>query len=228
MSKLLDDVKEIGAGMGKRISTEFFLAAVLLVLFGLAQASRDALGGVIQVLLGAVMVGAGIHVRSGTSASRIVAMVASGLTAGIGALAWVTGSGYVPGTIIAIAAFIHLAGAGEQFGRPLPAAWGSTGGWTPQQAPPAGWPGAVPVQPGAPAAWPGAAPGWTGAGTMPQPATYPSQPPWVSSSPAAAPHQVGFAGPPEGAPLVHRAIASDGAAPAASSPVRQPPPVPPS
>jgi hypothetical protein len=92
-------------------STNFFLTAALLALFGMAALNQAGPHGPLQLVLAAVMGVAGFLLRSGTAEARLIGLGAAGLTTAAGAVLLVTGGFYVPGTIIAIFALVRLAGA---------------------------------------------------------------------------------------------------------------------
>jgi hypothetical protein len=92
-------------------STNFFLTAALLALFGMAALNQAGPHGPLQLVLAAVMGVAGFLLRSGTAEARLIGLGAAGLTTAVGAVLLVTGGFYVPGTIIAIFALFRLAGA---------------------------------------------------------------------------------------------------------------------
>jgi hypothetical protein len=92
-------------------STNFFLTAALLALFGLAALNQSGPHGPLQLVLAAVMAVAGFLLRSGTAEARLIGLGAAGLTTAVGAVLLVTGGFYVPGTIIAIFALFRLVGA---------------------------------------------------------------------------------------------------------------------
>ena len=92
-------------------STNFFLTSALLALFGVAALNQSGPHGPLQLVLAAVMAGAGFLLRSGTAEARLIGLGAAGLTTAVGAVLLVTGGFYVPGTIIAIFALFRLVGA---------------------------------------------------------------------------------------------------------------------
>ena len=92
-------------------STNFFLTAALLALFGMAALNQAGPHGPLQLVLAAVMGVAGFLLRSGTAEARLIGLGAAGLTTAVGAVLLVTGGFYVPGTIIAIFALFQLANA---------------------------------------------------------------------------------------------------------------------
>ena len=95
-------------------STNFFITAALLALFGLAALNQSGPHGPLQLVLAVVMGAAGFLLRSGTAESRLIGLGAAGLTTAVGAVLLVTGAFYVPGTIIAIFALFRLAGARDE------------------------------------------------------------------------------------------------------------------
>ena len=109
--------------MAKSLSTQFFIAAALLALFGLAEnapssgmpASSSSNLGMIQLVLAVAMAGAGVFLRGGTPAARAVGLCVAGGTALFGAYALLSGMGYVPGTIVAIYGLFHLLNAEGAF-----------------------------------------------------------------------------------------------------------------
>jgi hypothetical protein len=135
---------DVGGSVAKSLSINFFITAALLALFGTAAVNTGAGGGPAQLALAAVMVGAGIFLRTGTPQSRVAGLAAAALTCAFGAFELVTGSGYVPGTIVAIFAFARLMGAEGGFDTMAPA------GRQPsdfQQPPPYGAPPTYPQNP---------------------------------------------------------------------------------
>ncbi len=92
-------------------STNFFIAAALLALFGMAALNQAGPHGPLQLVLAVVMGVAGFLLRSGTAEARLIGLGAAGLTTAVGAVLLVTGGFYVPGTIIAIIALFQLVGA---------------------------------------------------------------------------------------------------------------------
>jgi hypothetical protein len=92
-------------------STNFFITAALLALFGMAALNQAGPHGSLQLVLAIVMAVAGFLLRSGTAEARLIGLGAAGLTTAVGAVLLVTGGFYVPGTIIAIFALFRLAGA---------------------------------------------------------------------------------------------------------------------
>lgn len=109
--------------MAKSLSTQFFIAAALLALFGLAEnapssgmpGSSSSNLGMIQLVLAVAMAGAGVFLRGGTPAARAVGLCVAGGTALFGAYALLSGMGYVPGTIVAIYGLFHLLNAEGAF-----------------------------------------------------------------------------------------------------------------
>jgi hypothetical protein len=92
-------------------STNFFITAALLALFGMAALNQSGPHGPLQLVLAAVMGVAGFLLRTGTAEARLIGLGAAGLTTAVGAVLLVTGGFYVPGTIIAIIALFQLVGA---------------------------------------------------------------------------------------------------------------------
>jgi hypothetical protein len=90
-------------------STDFFICAALLALFGLAALNQAGPHGPLQLVLAVVMAVAGFLLRSGTAEARLIGLGAAGLTVAVGAVLLVTGGFYVVGTIIAIFALFRLA-----------------------------------------------------------------------------------------------------------------------
>jgi hypothetical protein len=92
------------------ISVNFFIAAAILLLFGLTAQNNGGPHGGLQLGLGVLMAGAGFVLRSSHAPeARLAGLGAAGLTSAIGAYLTVTGQGYVPGTIVAIIALVQLA-----------------------------------------------------------------------------------------------------------------------
>lgn len=101
------------------ISVNFFIAAAILLLFGLSTQNNGGPHGPLQLALAVVMAGAGVVLRTSRSAeARLAGLGAAGVTTAVGAFLTVTGQGYVPGTIVAIIALIQLASVGAG---PVPA-----------------------------------------------------------------------------------------------------------
>jgi hypothetical protein len=145
-------------------STNFFLTAALLALFGMAALNQAGPHGPLQLVLAAVMGVAGFLLRSGTAEARLVGLGAAGLTTAVGAVLLVTGGFYVPGTIIAIFALFRLAGAPGEVAHPadapaLPHLPAQLPPWSPGPGAPVPSPPAPPAPP-APAAQPPAGQGW--------------------------------------------------------------------
>jgi hypothetical protein len=92
-------------------STSFFIAAAILVLFGLAGVNQQGLHGVLQLALAVLMAGAGFLLRTGTAEARLIGLGAAAVTVAAGALLLISGGYYVPGTIIAVFAVFRLAQA---------------------------------------------------------------------------------------------------------------------
>ena len=135
--------------LAKSMAIQFFIAAAVLILFGLAENSPNSgmstgssTLGMAQLVLGLAMAGAGVYLLGATPASRVVGLCTAGATALFGAYALISGLGYVPGTIIAVYGFFHLANADLGFtGMPYQAA---APGCEPLPSP-----GAAPYSPGA-------------------------------------------------------------------------------
>ena len=106
----------MGSSVGKSLSISYFIGAALLAVFGLALRADNPTDGAIQIALGVAMLGAGLFLRTGSSASRIAALGAAGLVCAYGVFDLGTGNGYVPGTIVAAFAFVRLMGAEAHFG----------------------------------------------------------------------------------------------------------------
>jgi hypothetical protein len=92
----------------RRLSNNFFFAAVLLALFGVAALNQGGPYGGLEVLLGLAMAGAGVGLRTGTVEAWWFGLGTSALTVAVGAWLLVAVSFYVPGTIIAIFALLQL------------------------------------------------------------------------------------------------------------------------
>jgi hypothetical protein len=117
-----------------RLSSEFFIAAALLGLFGAAALHTAGEHGAVQLLLAVLMAGAGAFLRSGTGEARLFGLAVAGITVLVGGYVLVVQGGYVVGTIVAVFALIHLAS-------------------TPATVPPAAWAApAAPISPGTPLA----------------------------------------------------------------------------
>ena len=106
----------MGSPMAKSLSVSFFIAAALLGLFGAVAMGTDPGGALAQIVLGAVMLGAGLYLRQGTAEARLAGLAAAAVTSLYGAYCLFTAHGYVPGTIVAIFAFARLASAAAAFG----------------------------------------------------------------------------------------------------------------
>jgi hypothetical protein len=96
-----------------RVSTDFFIAAALLALFGAAALNNARPHGALQVTLAVLMGGAGMYVRSGTAEARVIGLAAAAVTVVIGCYVVIFGNDYVVGTIIAIFALARLWSAGK-------------------------------------------------------------------------------------------------------------------
>jgi hypothetical protein len=157
-------------------STSFFLAAAILVLFGLAGVNQQGPHGVLQLGLAVVMAVAGFMLRSGTAEARLIGLGAAALTVAAGALLLISGGYYVPGTIIAVFAVFRLAQAQP----------GDVPAGPPHAAMPGGYPHPAPIPPQA-------APFPT------QAAPFPTQaPPVPPQTPAGTAPDWGYFGPPQG------------------------------
>jgi hypothetical protein len=97
-----------------RVSTDFFIAAALLALFGAAALNNARPHGALQVTLAVLMGGAGMYVRSGTAEARLIGLAAAGVTVAVGCYVVIFGNDYAVGTIIAIFALARLWSAGKQ------------------------------------------------------------------------------------------------------------------
>jgi hypothetical protein len=91
-----------------RLSNNFFFAAILLALFGVAAMKQGGPYGGLEVLLGVAMAGAGVGLRTGAREAWWFGVGTSALTVAVGAWLLVEASFYVPGTIIAIFALLQL------------------------------------------------------------------------------------------------------------------------
>jgi hypothetical protein len=133
-----------------RVSTDFFIAAALLALFGAAALNNARPHGALQVTLAVLMGGAGMYVRSGTAEARVIGLAAAAVTVTVGCYVVIFGNDYAVGTIIAIFALARLWSAGKQVtvvqhaGPTLP-----TQPMAAFDAPQGYGHGAVPAQPGA-------------------------------------------------------------------------------
>ncbi|HEY5032327.1 MAG TPA: hypothetical protein VIJ54_07640 [Actinomycetes bacterium] len=105
----------MGSQIAKSLSVSFFIAAALLGLFGAVAMGTDPGSAMAQIVLGAVMLGAGLYLRQGTAEARLAGLAACGVTSLYGAYCLFTGHGYVPGTIVAIFAFARLSSAAGAF-----------------------------------------------------------------------------------------------------------------
>ena len=97
-----------------RVSTDFFIAAALLALFGAAALNNARPHGALQVTLAVLMGGAGMYVRSGTAEARVIGLAAAGVTVAVCCYVVIFGNDYAVGTIIAIFALARLWSAGKQ------------------------------------------------------------------------------------------------------------------
>jgi hypothetical protein len=151
-------------------STNFYITAALLALFGLAALNQAGPHGPLQLVLAVVMGVAGFLLRTGTAEARLIGLGAAGLTTAVGAVLLVTGGFYVPGTIISVIALFQLVNAPGRAGHPgaaptpahlqahLPV---QLPPWSPAQgAPVSAPPAALPTPPAAPAAQPAAGQDW--------------------------------------------------------------------
>jgi hypothetical protein len=96
-----------------RVSTDFFIAAALLALFGAAALNNARPHGALQVTLAVLMGGAGMYVRSGTAEARVIGLAAAAVTVAVGCYVVIFGNDYAVGTIIAIFALARLWSAGK-------------------------------------------------------------------------------------------------------------------
>jgi hypothetical protein len=94
-----------------RVSTDFFIAAALLALFGAAALNNGGPHGGLQVTNAVLMVGAGMYVRAGTAEGRVIGLAAAAVTVAVGGCVVVFGHDYLVGTVIAVFALIRLWGA---------------------------------------------------------------------------------------------------------------------
>ncbi len=144
-------------------STDFFIAAALLALFGLAALNQAGPHGPLQLVLAVVMAVAGFLLRSGTPEARLIGLGAAGLTVAVGAVLLVTGGYYLVGTVIAIFALFRLAATPAQVVAPYA---GAVPPHLPAQLPPwspghtAPVPPPRPVTPAMPAPQAPAGQGW--------------------------------------------------------------------
>ena len=110
------------------ISVNFFVAAAILLLFGLSAQNNGGRHGPLQLALAVMMAGAGIVLRTSHSPeARLAGLGAAGVTTAVGAFLTATGQGHVPGTIVAIIALVQLASAspyGQQAQQPPAAPYG--------------------------------------------------------------------------------------------------------
>jgi len=175
----------VGSSVGKSLSISYFIGAALLAVFGFAARQDTPTDGAIQIALGAVMLGAGLYLRSGTAQSWLPGLGAAACVCVYGAFDLFTGHGYVPGTIVAAFAFVRLMGAQAHFG---PAAAAPAVGQPMTYGAPAGHPQqAYPQQPYPQAAYPRAAYPQPVAPPLPAPA--PWSPPTGGVAPVPAPVQ---------------------------------------
>jgi hypothetical protein len=91
-----------------RLSNNFFFAAILLALFGVAAMNQGGPYGSLEVLLALAMAGAGLGLRTGAVEAWWFGVGASAVTVAVGAWLLVEVGFYVPGTIIAIFALLQL------------------------------------------------------------------------------------------------------------------------
>ena len=161
----------MGNPVAKSLSVSFFIAAAMLGLFGAVAIGTDKRSALIQIVLGVIMLGAGLYLRQGTAEARVAGLAASAATVAFGAYDMFTGHGYIPGTIVAIFVLFRLAAAGAAFGPSQP---------TPLAGPYPGQPYAQPgpqQYPAAPAPQPYAAPQYLPpAVTGPEPVLPPPDP----------------------------------------------------
>jgi len=107
--------------VARRLAVDFYIAAALLVLFGLAvpgQGDPSTRTGrvAIELALAVACVGAGAYLRTGTAQARQVGLAVAGITVVYGAYMLISQQYYVPGTIVAIFALFRLASLGAAFG----------------------------------------------------------------------------------------------------------------
>ena len=97
----------------RHASTDFFIAAALLALFGAASMNNAGTHGGLQIVLALLMGGAGAFLRGGTDEARLVGLGAAGLTVAVGGYALVAQNDYFVGTIVAVFAIFRLWSAGS-------------------------------------------------------------------------------------------------------------------
>lgn len=127
-------------------SIDFFIAAALLALFGMASMNNAGTHGGLQLVLAVLMGGAGVFLRSGTAEARLVGLAVAGLTVAVGGYALVVENDYFVGTIIAVFAVFRLWSAGPPV-QPRVAPVLPTQPMVPFDAPPVHGGGTVPRQP---------------------------------------------------------------------------------
>jgi hypothetical protein len=93
-------------------STDFFIAAALLALFGAASTRNAGAHGGLQIVLAVLMGAAGAFLRGGTDEARLVGLAAAGLTVAVGGYALIVQGDYFVGTIVAVFAIFRLWNAG--------------------------------------------------------------------------------------------------------------------
>src|SRR3954469_11194458 len=86
----------------RRQSTEFFIAAALLALFGLSALNNGTGHGSLELVLAALMGGAGAFLSTGTQEARLVGLAAAGVTVLAGGYVLVVQGGYIVGTVVAV------------------------------------------------------------------------------------------------------------------------------
>lgn len=97
-----------------RIGVEFFIAAALLGLFGMVNASQAGQSPLPTLVLGVACVGAGLFVRGGTPTSRTVGLAVAAATVAYGVWSLVHHY-YLPGSIVATFTLVRLGAAAQAF-----------------------------------------------------------------------------------------------------------------
>ncbi|MEP7054131.1 MAG: hypothetical protein ABI912_02655 [Actinomycetota bacterium] len=101
--------------VSRHISNELYIAAALLVVFGLGLNNANGPSQIVQLGLAAACAAAGYVVRQANPFGRIAGFTAAGATVGYGALCLLSGRGYVTGSIVAVYALVRLFGAESAF-----------------------------------------------------------------------------------------------------------------
>jgi hypothetical protein len=142
--------------VAKAISIQLFIAAALLGVFGVANASMDGTSPLPSLLLAAACVGGAFAVRQGTPNGRLIGLVVSAGSVAYGVISLLQ-QHYLPGSIVATFALVRLATAGSAFTGAGPAMGPAVAypqpsyGATPQYGQPAPQYGAAAPQNGPPA-----------------------------------------------------------------------------